>query len=162
LRARPRSVNETPPDAAAALAAGSVTAWSTWAPYIPLLLEQGGHVVVEGSSYTAGTSFEVANRGAITSKRPILVDFLQREAKALDWAASHVDDYSKVLARETGLPLTVAHWVAEKGKRRAAPIDAALVLGQREVLDTFAHAGAVEAKYPLSEAFMPGLVKLPA
>lgn len=152
----------SPSDAAAALAAGSVASWSTWAPYVPLVLEQGGHIVVEGSPYTVGTSFEVANVTAIASKRPILTDFLQREAKALDWAASHIDEYSQVFARETGLPLAIARWVAEKGQRRAAPIDAPLILDQREVLDTFAHAGAIEAKYPLSQAFVSGLVKLPA
>lgn len=151
----------SPSDAAAALAAGSVAAWSTWAPYIPLLLEQGGHIVVEGSSYTGGTSFEVANVAAIKSKRPILTDFLQREAKALDWAASHVEAYSKVLARETGLPLSVARWMVEKGQRRPTPVDGRLILDQRDVLDTFAQAKAIDAKYPLSRAFVPGLVKLP-
>lgn len=151
----------SPSDSAAALAAGSVAAWSTWGPYIPLLLEQGGHIVVEGSSYTGGTSFEVANVAAIKSKRAILTDFLQREAKALDWAASHVEAYSKVLARETGLPLSVARWVVENGQRHPTPIDGRLMLGQREVLDTFAHAEAIEAKYPLSQAFVPGMVRFP-
>lgn len=152
----------SPSDAAAALAAGSVAAWSTWGPYVPLALEQGGRIVVEGSEYTGGTSFEVANVAAIKDKAPILTDFLQREARALEWAASHVDAYSQVMAKETGLPPQIARYVVEKGQRSPAPIDAQLVLDQREVLDTFVHAGAIEAKRPLSQAFVQGLVKLPA
>lgn len=148
----------SPSDAAAALAAGSVAAWSTWAPYVPLVLEQGGHVVLEGSPYTAGTSFEVANVTAIAAKRTILADFLDREARALDWIAGHVEAYSKVLAQETGLPLSVARWMVERGQRRSVPIDEALIQGQREVLDTFARAKAIDARRPLSQAFVPGLV----
>lgn len=157
-----RIVFLSPSDAAAALSAGSVAAWSTWAPYVPLALSQGGHVVVEGSAYTAGTSFEVANVTAIETKRAILTDFLQREARALDWANDHADAYSKVLAQETGLPQGIARLMTEEQRRRAVPLDAALIQSQREVLDTFAHAGAIEPKRALSNAFMPGLVKLPA
>jgi sulfonate transport system substrate-binding protein len=152
----------SPSDAAAALAAGSVAAWSTWGPYIPLALEQGGRVVVEGNAYVDGYGFEVANITAIADKRDILGDFLTREVRALTWAAGHVDAYSKVLAQETGLPLSIARWVAEKGQRQPVPIDSALIQDQREVLDTFAHADAIAAKRALSQAFVPDLVKLPA
>lgn len=148
----------SPSDAAAALAAGSVAAWSTWVPYVPLALSQGGRVVVDGKDYTLGYSFEVANVAAIENKRAILSDFLGREAKALAWAASHLDEYGQVLARETGLPPAVARVAVEKNARRSAPIDDELIKEQRTVLDTFAHAGEVEPRRPLSQAFVPGLV----
>jgi sulfonate transport system substrate-binding protein len=152
----------SPSDAAAALEAGSIDAWSTWVPYVPLALAQGGHVVVDGRDYTDGYGFDVANMTAIRDKRAILSDFLAREARALAWSANHLDDFGKVLAKETGLPPTIARIAVEKNGRLPAPIDAALLKDQQQVLDTFAQAGAITAKRPLDQAFMPGLVKVPA
>jgi sulfonate transport system substrate-binding protein len=152
----------SPSDAAAALAAGSVAAWSTWVPYVPLALQQGGHVVVDGQDYTGGYGFEVANVAAIRDKRAILSDFLAREVKALAWSAKHFDEYGQVLAKETGLPPDIARIAVEKNLRLFAPIDAALMKDQQQVLDTFAQAGAITAKRPLDQAFMPGLVTAPA
>jgi sulfonate transport system substrate-binding protein len=152
----------SPSDAAAALAAGSVAAWSTWVPYVPLALAQGGHIVVDGKDYTGGYGFEVANVAAIRDKRAILSDFLAREAKALVWSAHHLDAFGKVLAKETGLPADIARVAVEKNARQFAPIDAALLADQQQVLDTFVHAGAIVAKRPLGQAFLPGLVQPPA
>jgi sulfonate transport system substrate-binding protein len=148
----------SPSDAAAALAAGSVAAWSTWVPYVPLVLSQGGRVVVDGADYTFGCSFEVANVEAIERKRTILSDFLAREAKALVWAAGHLDEYGQVLAQETGLSPAIARIAVEKNARQNVPIDDELIQEQRLVLDTFVHAGEVEPRRPLSQAFVSGLV----
>lgn len=147
----------SPSDAAAALAAGSVAAWSTWVPYLPLALAQGGRVVVDGRDYVQGYAFEVANVTAIEQKRAILSDFLAREARALAWGASHLDEYGRVLARETGLPPAIARIVVEKHARLVVPIDDALIQEQRVVLDTFARAGEVNPRRALSQAFVPGL-----
>jgi len=148
----------SPSDAAAALASGSVAAWSTWVPYVPLVLAQGGRVVVEGADYTSGYAFEVANVEAVDRKRAILSDFLGREARALAWAASHLDEYGQVLARETGLSPAIARISVEKNARLATPIDGRLIQEQRVVLDTFVHAGEVQPRRPLSQAFVPDLV----
>lgn len=148
----------SPSDAAAALASGSVAAWSTWVPYVPLALSQGNRVVVDGKDYTLGYAFEVAHVAAIEQKRAILSDFLSREAKALAWAAGHLDQYGQVLAKETGLPPAIARIAVEKNIRLAAPIDDRLITEQRVVLDTFAHAGEVQPRRPLSQAFVAGLV----
>ena len=152
----------SPSDAAAALVAGSIAAWSTWVPYIPLVLAQGGHIVVDGRDYTGGYGFEVANRTAISGKREILSDFLTREGEALGWSASHLDEFGKVLARETGLSPSIARTAVEKNGRLPAPMDATLLRDQQQLLDTFVQAGAMTAKRPLDQAFMPGLAKVPA
>lgn len=148
----------SPSEAAAALAAGSVAAWSTWVPYVPLTLAQGGRVVVDGRDYTLGYAFEVAHVAAIEHKRAILSDFLGREAAALAWASRHLDEYGAVLARETGLPPDVARIAVEKNARLSAPIDHQLIQEQRVVLDTFARAGEVVPRRALSQAFVTGLV----
>jgi len=152
----------SPSDAAAALAARSVAAWSTWVPYVPLVLAQGGHIVVDGQDYTGGYGFEVANVTAIRDKRAILSDFLAREGRALAWSANHLDAFGKVLAQETGLPPEIARIAVEKNGRLPAPIDAALMKDQQQLLDLFAQAGAITVKRPLNQAFAPGLAKVPA
>jgi sulfonate transport system substrate-binding protein len=110
----------SPSDAAAALAAGSVAAWSTWGPYVPLAIEQGGRIVVEGNAYTEGYSFEAANVAAIESKREILVDFLNREAKALGWASRNASGDRAMGRGEGPAPGDADRWRADPGPARSA------------------------------------------
>ncbi len=148
----------TPSDSAAALASGAVAAWSTWIPYVSLARAGGARIVVDGRDYVGSYAFDVANAGIIAPKRKILADFIGRETRALSWAFSHADGYARVLATETGLPLPIAADMVRKNARRIVPIDAQVVLNQREVLDTFAHAGEITPRRPLSSAFSPPLL----
>ncbi len=149
----------SPSDAAAALSAGSVAAWSTWGSYIALAQIHGAHIVVDGRDYTSGFGFDVANVAAIDNKRAILSDFLARESKALAWAATHKDEYANVLSKETGLPLSIARITVDRSGRTFSPIDQHLIEEQQTVLETFARAGELGTLRPLSQAFVPGLVK---
>lgn len=144
-----------PSDSAAALSSRAVDAWSTWVPYMSLALAGGARVVADGRDYVGSYSFDVANAAIIGPKRRVLGDFLAREARALQWALTHVDAYARVLAKETGLPLPVAADMVRKNARQAVPIDAQVVLNQRQVLDTFAHAGEITPRRALSQAFSP-------
>ncbi len=151
-----------PSDSAAALSAGAVDAWSTWVPYVSLALAGGGRIVVDGQDLVGSYSFDVANSAIIGPKRAILTDFLAREARALRWALAHPDAYARVLAAETGLPLAIAGMMVRKNARLTVPIDAPVILEQRQVLDTFAHAGEVTPRRALSQAFAPLLGVKPA
>jgi sulfonate transport system substrate-binding protein len=154
-----KTVFLSPSDAAAALSAGSVAAWSTWNPYVALALSQGARIIVDSKDYMAGTSFDVANVAAIDKKSAMLTDYLSREATALAWSATHQEEYSKVLAHETGLPLPIARIMVEKNRRTFTRIDTQLIEDQQTVLETFARAGELGALRPLSQAFVPGMVK---
>ena len=145
----------SPSDSAAALSAGAVDAWSTWVPYVSLALAGGARIVADGKDFVGSYSFDVANAGIIQPKRAILTDFLDREARALRWTLAHPDAYAGVLAAETGLPLAIAGAMVRKNARVDVPIDDAVVLNQRQVLDTFAHAGEITPHRALSQAFSP-------
>lgn len=142
-----------PGDSAAALSAGAVDAWSTWVPYVTLAQASGARILVDGQDLVGSYSFDAANTAIIGPKRAILTDFLAREARALRWALAHPDAYAKVLAAETGLPLPIAGVMVRKNTRVDVPIDAQVILNQRQVLDTFARAGEITPRRALSQAF---------
>lgn len=142
-----------PGDAKAAFSSGSIDAWSTWVPYLTTAINEGGRVIADGSGRVSGYAFEAANLQAIESKRPLIADFLQREAKALRWAKDHQQDYAKVLAADTGLPADIALAMVTKLGRTAVPIDDKVIAEQRSILALFERAGAVSAKRPLEDGY---------
>jgi sulfonate transport system substrate-binding protein len=144
-----------PGDAKAAFSSGRIDAWAIWTPYLPMALKEGARVLVDGHDLVSGYGFEVANDRAVADQRALLDDFLAREAKALDWARTHPDDYAAVLARETGLPGDIAHDYAIKNGRRSVPIDAKVIDDQRRVLTTFRQAGTVAGTRDIAKAFVP-------
>lgn len=141
-----------PGDAKAAFDSGSIDAWATWVPYLSVALKTQARTIVDGQKLNT-YAFDAANEDAISAKGPLLQDFLKREAKALRWAATHIDDYAKVLSQETSLPLDIARDYAVKNLRQAVPIDAKIIAQQRQVLNDFKAAGAVEGKRDLAGAF---------
>lgn len=149
-----RIVFLTPSDSKAALQTGAIDAWATWAPYTVAALADGARIIVDGRRYSSGYGFDVANTGAIADKRAQLVDFLGREARALDWANGHRADYAKVLAQETGLPTAIALATVERNTRQRVALDATAIGAQQVVLDTFRKAGDVKAPLPLDKAFV--------
>ncbi|GFE75464.1 MULTISPECIES: ABC transporter substrate-binding protein [Novosphingobium] len=148
-----RIVFLSPSDSRAALQSGAVDAWSTWMPYVAAAQAEGDRIVVDGKDFVQGYGFEVAPESAIASKREQLSDFLRREAKALEWAKGHVDQYGAVLAKETGLPPQIARATAEKNVRLRVPIDNGVIKDQQVVLSTFQKFGEVKSARSLDNAF---------
>ncbi|MFT4054274.1 MAG: ABC transporter substrate-binding protein [Novosphingobium sp.] len=145
----------SPSDARAALQTGVVDGWSTWQPYVAAALAEGNRIAIDGRGFSQGYGFDIAPESAIKAKRPLLDDFLRREGKALQWASTHVDEFAKVLAAETGLPLPIAKEFAGRGARLPVPIDQGVIDRQQVVLDTFRQFGEVKGERPLADAFAP-------
>lgn len=144
----------SPSDARAALQTGAVDGWSTWQPYVAAALAEGNRIAIDGRGYSQGYGFDIAPDSSIASKRALLDDFVRREGKALEWASTHVDDFAKVLAAETGLPLPIARDFAGRGARLPVPIDRAVIERQQVVLDTFRQFGEVKGDRPIAGAFV--------
>lgn len=143
----------TPGDTRAAFASGTIDAWACWTPYSSTAIKEGARVIADGQRLINGYAFEVANEQSIARKRTILADFLEREARALDWAAAHPADYARVLAAETGLPPDIALIMVRKNGRHVVPISPAIVEDQKIVLDTFMQAGEIKPERPIEQAF---------
>lgn len=152
----------SPGDAKAAFSSGAIDGWAIWTPYLPAALKEKARIIVDGHDLVRGYGFEVANDDAIVAKPALLADFLTREAKGLAWARANPDAYAAVLAKETGLPIDIARDYALKNRRVSVPIDDAVIADQRQVLDDFRNAGAVEGKRDLAAGFDRGLAKAQA
>jgi sulfonate transport system substrate-binding protein len=143
-----------PADAAAALASGSVDAWSTWEPYTSQVeVIQGGRQIVNGVGIAPGQGFQIASLGAIASKHDQLSDFLTRLTIARRWANAHVNDYAKVWAKLMGFPESVPqHWFARTSEE-VVLIDQRAISDEQKVIDLYSDTGLLRTKFTAASAF---------
>jgi sulfonate transport system substrate-binding protein len=152
-----------PGDAKAAFSSGSVDAWSTWNPYVAAaVLHDGARILAGSTGLSTGVAFIAANEKSIQTKRPLIEDFLRRNARAQEWAAANPGPYAAVLAKETGLPLDVARYTADRGPRDAVALDQSLIAEQRQVLAAFKTAGALPGQRDFDGGFDATLFQLAA
>ncbi|MBA4010302.1 MAG: aliphatic sulfonate ABC transporter substrate-binding protein [Phenylobacterium sp.] len=145
-----------PGDAKAAFATGAVDAWVTWGSYVALAIEHdGARVLSDGRGLLSGYGFEVAGDRAIAGKSAELTDFLRRLAQAKRWVGGHRDEYAKVLAKETGLELSIAAYTVANTRGEPVPIDQAVIGELSEVLAVFRAAGELKAAPEVGAAFAP-------
>jgi sulfonate transport system substrate-binding protein len=125
----------------AALAAGSIDAWSTWGSYVGIaVIENGDRVLADATSLPGGVGFYAASDSAIAGKRPILTDYIQRLTRARIWARKHPRAYASVLARETGIPFKVALFSIESYLGAGIPIDDRVIDEQVEIFERYKRA----------------------
>lgn len=128
----------------AALATGSVDAWSTWGSYVGIaVIENGDRILADARGLQTGAGFFAANVKAIEGKEAQLADFVIRLARARNWARNHPDDYAKVLAKETGIPIDVARFSISANLGASVPIDGTLIAEQHEIFARYKAAGII-------------------
>lgn len=144
-------------DAKAALASGDIDAWSTWASYVGIAVEESGDRVIAdaGGLIEPGrvAGFQAVSDKAIASKTPQLRDFLTRLTVAHEWAKTHPEAYAAQIAKETGVPVAVARYSAAYAlSTNYAPIDAQVQAQQRATLERYRAAGVIDALPKLDAA----------
>jgi sulfonate transport system substrate-binding protein len=144
-----------PGQAKAALASGSVDAWSTWVPYTAIAVQQDGERILAGGvGLVNSVGFEAATDSAIADKHAVVFDFMKRLSRAQLWANAHKSEFAHILSKETGLPADIAlQTVAARGDYAPAPADEALIQQEENALETYKAAGAVTASRPVADAF---------
>ncbi len=143
-----------PADAKAALASGSVDAWSVWDPYTALA-EARDHdrLIANGVGLSEGLSYQVATERAIADKRAQLADFLRRVAIGQRWALSHPDEVAAMQSRVTGLPTDVLKTVYQRGQVHPVAIDDSVVAAQQRTADTYEAANVIRAHLDVRASF---------
>ncbi|MCX7279642.1 MAG: ABC transporter substrate-binding protein [Burkholderiales bacterium] len=132
-----------PSEATLALTQGSVDAVVTWEPYVSFAtLKSGARILVDGKAYPA-VSYFVASDKAIKDKKDALKDFVARNAKARTWGQTHVDPYSKQIAKLVGIPEDVA--LAKQRHEGHAPlkIDDSILRLQQATVDLYVASGLI-------------------
>lgn len=141
-------------EAKAALETGAIDAWSTWGSYVGIaVLEGGNRVLADAQDLPSGAGFFAAGDKAIATKRAQITDFLERLARARKWGNQHPDDYARVLARETRIPLNVARFSIDAALGTSVPIDQALVAEQRDIFARYHAAGIIPDVPELAGAY---------
>ena len=141
-------------DAKAALATGSIDAWSTWGSYVGYaLLKDHQRSLANATELPAQSGFIVASDKAIATKHALIADFLARVAQGHIWIRSHPDGYAQVLSRQTGLPEDVAHFAETEYVTTRVAVDAQLAREEGRILARYRSAGLIDRVPDLSGAF---------
>lgn len=143
-----------PADAKAALASGSVDAWSTWDPYVALA-ESRDHdrSIANGVGVSSGLSFEAATDTAIREKPAEIADFLKRVAAGQRWALAHPDEVAAIQSRVTGLPPDVLKTVYERAQLHPVAIDDGVIAEQQHTADLYHRADVIKTPLDVAPSF---------
>jgi sulfonate transport system substrate-binding protein len=141
-------------EAKAALASGTIDAWSTWDPYTALAeIQDGARTVVGGAGLMTGLGFQAATDAAIADKPALLADFIRRLDRAYAWALVHPNQWSATWAAETGLPPDVARVALDRRKARAEPIDAEIIAAEQQAANVYADHGVIPSGIDIAKSF---------
>ncbi|WP_328709644.1 ABC transporter substrate-binding protein [Microbispora hainanensis] len=143
-----------PADALAAFSSGTVDAWAIWDPFTSQAeIQHKARLLVDGAGIVNGLNFQVAAPAALDDpgRRAAIDDFLTRLAKARNWAAGHLDEWAKVWAQETGLPVEVANAAVTNAVATPIVIDDAVVASEQEIADAFTAEGLVPGAITFSQ-----------
>lgn len=143
-----------PADAKAALASGTVDAWSTWDPYVALA-ESRDHdrSIANGVGVSSGLSFEAATDEAIRTKHAEIADFVQRVAAGQRWALAHPDEVAAIQSRVTGLPADVLKTVYQRAQLQPVAIDSSLIAEQQRTADLYHRADVIKTRIDVAPGF---------
>jgi ABC-type nitrate/sulfonate/bicarbonate transport system substrate-binding protein len=109
-----------PVDAFTAFESGSMDVWATFDPYFGTAVQRGARVLRDGTGINSGLGFITASGEAAADplKRIAIADVLRRFQRAGDWALAHPDDYARVYASLTRLPLEAAKQITARSALR--------------------------------------------
>ncbi len=146
-----------PADAKAALASGSIDAWSTWEPYTSQVeVLEGGRQIINGVGLSPGLGYQIASVDAIAGKRAMLEDYITRLAAARRWANTHRDEYAAIWAKLMGSPPEVPkHWFG-RTTEEVVETDAKVLADAQRVIDLYAAAGLLQKPFEAATAFDTG------
>ncbi|PLZ03600.1 aliphatic sulfonates ABC transporter substrate-binding protein [Burkholderia sp. WAC0059] len=143
-----------PADARAALASGTVDAWSTWDPYVALAEAQDqNRSVANGVGLSSGLTFEAATNEAIRTKPALIADFVKRIAAGERWALAHPEEVAQIQSRVTGLPANVLTTVYERAQAHPVAIDDAVIAEQQKTADLYHRAGVIQTPLDVAPSF---------
>ncbi|MBB3102192.1 ABC transporter substrate-binding protein [Azomonas macrocytogenes] len=128
-----------PTDASAAFNAGQIDAWAVFDPYLGIAERNGARLLRNGEGLTSALSFVTATESSLAdpAKRAAIADVVRRFAQARQWAIEHPQEYAKVYAELTHLPLDTAAFITQRASRGLRPVTAEDIEKVQKVADLF-------------------------
>ncbi|AXI02583.1 aliphatic sulfonate ABC transporter substrate-binding protein [Aquirhabdus parva] len=145
-----------PGEARTLLSNGGADAWSTWDPYTSMAeLEGNVRVIASGEKLFAGNIMLTANQQAIDTKRAQLADFIQRVTHAYQWANQHQEEFAKLQAKATGLPVRVHYLSNTHGHPHVIAIDQGVIDDMQTSINLYVKEGLLPQSIISKSIFDP-------
>lgn len=137
-----------PTDAAAAFASKQIDAWAIFDPYYTIALQQGGRILRDGRGINTALGFITATDAALAdpAKRAAIVQYLDRLARAGDWALANREAYAQVYTQLTRLPIEASRIITGRAAIAARPVTQADITALQTVADRSARDGILPTR----------------
>ena len=134
----------SPADSRTVLLNGQVDAWSTWMPYTGISrFYDKSNMLVDGRNVQPLSVYVVANDQAVAGKQAMIQDFVQRYAKAAEWANNHPDEYAAVQAKTTGIAVDVYKLMNAGSRILVGAVENQDVADLQDIADTYLREGVI-------------------
>ncbi len=87
------------------------------------------------------------------AKRKVIADVLQRLSSASEWCLAHPDEYAAVLAERTGVDLSLAKLIVQRGGTTLRPVSDAAIATEQKVADGLVERGLWQRHIDLRGSF---------
>lgn len=137
-----------PTDAAAAFASKQIDAWAIFDPYYTIALQQGGRILRDGRGINTALGFITASEVALAdpARRAAIVQFLDRLARAGDWALANPEAYAQAYTQLTRLPIESARIITARSAVAGRPVSEADIVALQTVADRSARDGILPVR----------------
>ena len=137
-----------PTDAAAAFASKQIDAWAIFDPYYTIALQQGGRILRDGRGINTALGFITASEVALAdpARRVAIVQFLDRLARAGDWALANPEAYAQAYTQLTRLPIESARIITARSAVAGRPVSEADIVALQTVADRSARDGILPVR----------------
>lgn len=128
-----------PTEAAAAFASGQIEAWATFGLYQVKAEAAGARILRDGTGIGPGYGIIAVSEATLADadKRAALSDVLIRNQSANRWCGDHLDAYTAIYARQTGITPALARIMVERENPGLSAPDAAFVATLQRAADRF-------------------------
>jgi sulfonate transport system substrate-binding protein len=137
-----------PTDAAAAFASKQIDAWAVFDPYYTIALQQGGRILRDGRGINTALGFITASEPSLAdpAKRAAIVQFLERLARAGEWALANPEAYAQAYSQLTRLPIESARIITARASVTGRPVFEADIVALQAVADRSARDGILPVR----------------
>jgi ABC-type nitrate/sulfonate/bicarbonate transport system substrate-binding protein len=153
-----------PTDAAAAFASRQIDAWAVFDPYYTIALQQGGRILRDGRGINTALGFITASEPSLAdpAKRIAIVQFLDRLARAGEWALANPEAYAQAYSQLTRLPIESARIITARASVTGRPVAEADIVALQAVADRSARDGILPVRVDVRAITDAQLWKRPA
>jgi len=128
----------SPPDARAAFQGGSIDAWVIWDPFrAAAIKELNARALVEGQNVSPTKSYIEASQNFVANHADVVRAVIEQVQNATVWERAHIDDYSAIVAKETGLTVEIIKFALQTEIPDYLWIDDSAIAYQQSVADIF-------------------------